>query len=367
MIRLIYNLLWLLCLLFFLPAYLIKMFRRGGYRRKCGQRLGIYSADVRRRLAEQRSTWLHAVSVGEVGVALKLASELRRLQPDLRCVLTTTTTTGFSFAANNAADWIEVMYNPLDFWPIMRRAFSIIRTIRIVLIEAEIWPNLVAEARARRIPIAVANARLSPRSERRFRQFRAFVEPTFRLLDLVCVPEREHVDRWEALGIERKRIHCRGSIKYDLSGLENRLESQGIGIFHPNALDSKNLVLFGGSTHPGEEEILAQVFLKLRKQIPSLSLFIAPRHVERVREIRRQLESLSLEVRLVSEATTHSESNPACVLLDKTGELQSCYGVAGPVSGGWRTCIVAVKLGRGLLAGIEWNIARVLWPYRLEA
>ena len=259
------------------------------------------------------------------------AFELRHLQPDLRCVLTTTTTTGFSFAANNAADWIEVMYNPLDFWPIMRRAFSIIRPIRIVLIEAEIWPNLVAEARARGIPIAVANARLSPRSGKRFRQFRAFVEPTFRPLDLVCVPEREDVDRWAVLGIERERIHCTGSIKYDLSGLENRLEIQGIGIFQLNARDPKNLVLFGGSTHPGEEEILAQVFLKLRKQFPSLSLFIAPRHVERVREIRRQLESLSLEVRLVSEATTHPEAKPDCVLLDKTGELQSWYGVAAVV------------------------------------
>src|SRR5438552_6631682 len=213
MIRFIYNLLWPLGLLFFLPGYLIKMFRRGGYRRKFGQRLGIYSADVRRRLAEQRSTWLHAVSVGEVGVALKLAGELRRLQPDLRCVLTTTTTTGFSFAANNAPDWVEVMYNPLDFWPIMRRAFSVIKPSKIVLIEAEIWPNLVAFAHARRIPIAVTNARLSPRSERRFRQFHAFVEKTFRLLDLVCVPEREDVDRWAALGIARGRIRYTGSVK----------------------------------------------------------------------------------------------------------------------------------------------------------
>src|SRR5260370_8899271 len=196
MIRLIYNLLWPLGLLFLLPGYLVKLFRRGGYRRKVGQRLGICSADVRRRLAEQRSTWLHAVSVGEGGVALKLAGEVRSLQPDLRCVLTTTTTTGFSFAANNAADWIEVMYNPLDFWPIMRRAFSIVRPVRIVLIEAEIWPNLVAEGHARGIPIADANARLSPRSEKRFRQFRAFVEPTFPLLYLFFVPEPEDFDRF---------------------------------------------------------------------------------------------------------------------------------------------------------------------------
>src|SRR5260370_1173444 len=270
MIRFIYNLLWPLGLLVFLPGYLIKMFRRGGYRRKFGQRLGIYSRNVRKLLGQRRPTWLHAVSVGEVGVALKLANDLRRLQPDLFCVLTTTTTTGFSFALRNAPDWIEVMYNPLDFWPIMRRAFSVINPSRIVLIEAEIWPNLVAIAHARRIPICVANARLSPRSERRFRGFRAFIEPTFRLLDLVCVPEQEDVDRWAALGIPRGRIHYTGSIKYDLAGLEDRLEIQGIGIFHLNTLDSKSLVLFGGSTHAGEEEVLGRVFLKLREQFPSL-------------------------------------------------------------------------------------------------
>src|SRR6202022_1294346 len=104
--------------------------------------------------------------------------EMRNLQPDLRCILTTTTTTGFSFANTNAPAWLEVMYNPLDFWPIMRRAFAVIRPAKIVLIEAEIWPNLVAEAHARGIRVALANARLSPRSERKFRSFRMFVVPT---------------------------------------------------------------------------------------------------------------------------------------------------------------------------------------------
>src|ERR1700747_3466426 len=111
MTRFIYNLLWPLGLLFFLPGYLIKMVRRGGYREKFGQRLGIYSSGVRQRLAQQKSTWLHAVSVGEVAVALKLARQLRALEPDMHCVLTTTTTTGFSFAVKNAPPWIEVMYN----------------------------------------------------------------------------------------------------------------------------------------------------------------------------------------------------------------------------------------------------------------
>src|SRR5712691_11657944 len=184
MIRFIYNLFWPIGLLFFFPGYLAKMIRRGGYREKFGQRLGFYDREVRARLSKQRSTWLHAVSVGEVNVALKLANALRTLEPDLRCVLTTTTTTGFALARKNAPAWIEVMYTPLDYWPIMRRAFSVIRPTRILLVEAEVWPNLVAFARQCRIPTTLVNARISQRSERRFRRFRFFIAPTFRLLDL---------------------------------------------------------------------------------------------------------------------------------------------------------------------------------------
>src|SRR5437870_11548678 len=304
------------------------MVRRGGYREKFGQRLGIYDGELRVRLAKQRSTWFHAVSVGEVMIALKLAQQLRTLEPDVHCVLTTTTTTGFALANKNAPPWIEVMYTPLDFWPVMRRAFSTIRPAKIVLVEAEIWPNLAAKAHAQRIPLVLVNARLSPRSERRFRRFRFFVVPTFRLLDLICVQERDDVDRWTALGVERSRIRHTGSIKYDPASLDDYLNAQAAGPFQLDALNPERPVLFGGSTHRGEEEILAKIFARLRQKFPSLSLFIAPRHVERVREIRAQLQALSLQVRLVSEAASQSETNPDCVLLDRTGELQHWYEIA---------------------------------------
>src|SRR5437870_7774582 len=191
------------------------MIRRGGYREKFVQRLGIYHRDVHHRLANQRSTWLHAVSVGEVNIALKLANALRTLESDLRCVLTTTTTTGFALARKNAPPWMEIVYTPLDYWPIMRRAFSVIRPARILLIEAEVWPNLAGEAHTRQIPLVLVNARLSPRSERRYRRFRFLVAPIFRLLDLVCVPEEEDIERWAALGVLPDRIHVTGSIKFD--------------------------------------------------------------------------------------------------------------------------------------------------------
>src|SRR5881396_4383069 len=309
MIRFIYNLFWPVGLLFFLPGYFMKMVRRGGYRKNFGQRFGMYNRELRVRLLNQRSTWLHAVSVGEVNVALKLASALRALEPDLHCVLSTTTTTGFAIANQNAPAWMEVIYTPLDYWPVMRRAFSVIRPVRIILVEAEVWPNLAAEGHTRRIPLVLVNARLSPRSERRYRRFRFFVAPIFRLLDLVCVQELDDVDRWHRLGVERNRIRHNASIKYDPADIDRDADVQGTGHLAPvRRVNLERRVLFGGSTHRGEEELLGKVFLRLRQKFPSLCLFIAPRHVERVREIRAQLQALSLDVRLASEVASRGDA-----------------------------------------------------------
>jgi 3-deoxy-D-manno-octulosonic-acid transferase len=249
----------------------------------------------------------------------------------LQCVLTTTTTTGFSLANNNAPAWIEVVYTPLDYWPIMRRAFSVIRPKRVLLVEAEVWPNLVSIAHASRVPTALVNARLSPRSEKRFRRFRFFVAPTFRLLDLVCAQEPEDIDRWIALGVRSDRVSAVGSIKYDPNGGDQNLEgaasSQQYRFGNANRQDP---VLFGGSTHRGEEEILATMFLRLRQQFPSLRLFIAPRHVERLREIHSMLAALPLRVAPASEVVRQlpDESDVDCVLLDTTGELRRWYPIA---------------------------------------
>ncbi|HZS18112.1 MAG TPA: glycosyltransferase N-terminal domain-containing protein [Candidatus Udaeobacter sp.] len=334
MIRLIYNLFWPIGLLFFLPGYLVKMIRRGGYRAKFGQRFGIYDRELRVRLEKRRSTWLHAVSVGEVNIALKLSRALRALEPELCCVLTTTTTTGFALAQRNAPPWIEVLYTPLDYWPIMRRAFSVIRPTRVILVEAEVWPNLVALAHQHGIPTILANARLSDRSERRFRRFRLILGPTFRLLDLVCVQEPDDVQRWAAIGIPRDRIRLVGSVKYDPDAHEavlRRQESAQLQQVETNHFNSKSQVLFGGSTHRGEEEILAKIFLGLRQQFPSLQLFIAPRHVERLREIRTHFDRLPLRVTLASELASGVQSEWDCIVLDTTGDLHRWYSVASIV------------------------------------
>ncbi len=326
MIRFLYNLLWPIGLLFFLPGYLVKMYRRGNYRHRFGQRLGIYDMDLRRRLAAQKSTWLHAVSVGEVMIALKLAEAIRVLAPEARFVLTTTTTTGFALASKNAPNWIDVLYSPLDFWPIMQRAFTAIEPAKIILVEAEVWPNLAAAAHTRRIPLALVNARLSGRSENRFQRFSFFVAPTFRLLDLVCVQEAADVDRWAAIGVLRDRIRVVGSIKYDPQDIHlDRTVPERV--FAECKIDNHRPIIFGGSTHAGEEEILGKIFRELRAEFTNLFLIIAPRHAERARELHRDLQQLGLRVGLRSQSST---VNPPidCLVVDSTGELRNWYSVA---------------------------------------
>jgi 3-deoxy-D-manno-octulosonic-acid transferase len=325
MIRFIYNLLWPIGLLIFLPRYLVKMFRRGGYRENFGQRFGIYDRQLCGRLYWKKSIWLHAVSVGEVAIALKLARQIHLLNPDLHFVLTVTTTTGFAFAKKNTADWIDVLYSPLDFWPVVRRAFACIRPKKIVLVEAEIWPNLVAEAHARDIPIVLVNARLSPRSEKRFRAFRSFVRPTFQLLDKVCVQNIEDVQRWAALGVDSAKIIHAGSIKYDPEEvtIDPTLPLEiltGFGL-------QNRTIIFGGSTHAGEEKILAEVFRALRRDFVDLLLVIAPRHTERTAEIEREIIAAGFQVARRSQ-TPVSDPFLNCLLIDSTGELRHWYGVA---------------------------------------
>src|SRR2546423_13730220 len=295
MIRFFYNLRYPIGLLFFLPGQIRKLFRRGNYRHKMGQRFGSYDDEVRVRLSAHRCTWIHAVSVGEVAVALKLCAKLRELDPDFFCVLTTTTTTGFQVANAEANDRMEVLYSPLDFWPITQSAFAAIQPVRIILVEAEVWPNLAAEARKRRVPLALVNARLSKRSETRFRRFGVLIARTFRCLDAVCVQEADDIERWVGLGVARDRIHHVGSIKYDPA--EVRLNPDlPLEILASFGIDRDSPILFGGSTPAGEGEILGEVFQRLRADFPAFTLIVAPRHVERVPEIHERLESLGLNV-----------------------------------------------------------------------
>jgi len=327
----VYNLFFPLVLVVLLPSLLLRMIRRGGFRAKFGQRLGRYSAEERARWAERRTIWIHSISVGETFVALKLAYAFHAQDPEARVLLSTTTSTGFAEAAKvsqTAGDWLEPVYNPVDAAGIVRRALDAFHPDQLILIEGEAWPNLVAECFRRGIPVSLVNARLSPRSARRFQKFRKWTGPIFRLLDRVAVPEPADVECWASLGVDPARVTCTGSIKFDNPAIYTSREAEFRALLAPLGVTDSTPILVAGSTWAPEEKELAAVLLALRLAYPDLFLVVVPRHVERAAELVRVLEALPLRIVRRTELPA-AASQPADILLvDTTGELRDWYALA---------------------------------------
>ncbi|HEY8901370.1 MAG TPA: 3-deoxy-D-manno-octulosonic acid transferase [Chthoniobacterales bacterium] len=341
-LRFFYNLAYPIALVVMLPWLIRRMVQRGKYRHKFGQRFAIYSGRVRVRFRKGGRTWVHAVSVGEVLIAMKLIRRMREREPDRCFVLSTTTSTGFAVANEQRSDWLEPIYNPLDFFLFTRRALNLVRPDQIILVEAEVWPNLVAQARARRIPIALVNARLSPRSESRFRTFRAFTGPIFNQLDAICVQEPEDVARWESLGVNRSRIVHTGSIKFDDASGSAREPRDFLPILAGLGIPAGAPVLLGASTHKGEEALLGRVYQTLKQELPTLVFVSVPRHAERAAEVRADLEALGMNVVSRSEIRNPEfkiQDSPDVLLVDTTGELRD-----------WYACATVVVVGKSFLA-----------------
>ena len=347
MFRLLYNLVFPIALFAMLPAYLLRMVRRGNWRRGFGERFARYATETAGRLAALPAddrTWIHAVSVGEVMLALKLIAALRRIRPGLPIVVTTTTTTGRALADQRVPPDVVVLYAPLDFPPFVRGAFAAIQPARIALVEAEVWPNWMAAASRRDVPVHLVNARLSPRSESRFRRFRAVVAPIFRQLAWISVPESADLARWQSIGLPAEKLHCLGSIKFDdaSESQESARTTEFRALLatacpapsaNPQSAIRNPQFLLAGSTHADEELLLAHVLLALRPRFPTLRLLIAPRHVERTNAIAEALLALKLRVarRSLLDPQFNLIDEPDVLLLDSTGELRDWYPLADVV------------------------------------
>ena len=339
----IYNLFFPLVFLALLPGFVLRMFRRGGYREKFRQRLGRYTTAERARFARGEWIWLHSISVGETLLALKIARQIKDLAPGKSIALSVTTSTGFAVAGPHAGDWLEVIYNPLDAPWIVRRALDAVRPERLIFIEA-IWPNLLAEAKRRGLPVTFL-PRLSPRSEARFRRFRFFTSPIFRLLDAFAASEPEDVARWQSLGVDPARVRVTGNPKFDSAAPSGERAAEFRALLRQLGVHDDAPVLLAGSTFPGEERILAEAFRELRAQFPALFLILVPRHVERAAEILRDLAPLGLHIarrttlNCPHSTTDFSQSLEAqlstlnfppsdALLVDTTGELRDWYALA---------------------------------------
>jgi len=290
------------------------MLRRGNYRHKFGQRFAIFSERTVRRLEPGGWTWIHAVSVGEMLMGLKLARTLQAAQPGLRVLISTTTSTGFAVARQQLrgdATGTELIYYPLDLTPVVRRVLDLVRPRQIILVDKELWPNLISECYRRAIPVSIVNARLSPRSERRFLKWRRWVGPFFAMLEQVCVQEPEDAPRWNALGVRQSALHHTGSLKFDYAEPGPSRAGEFRALLERLGLSATTPVLLGGSTFPGEEAILGRLFLKLRERLPGLFLILVPRHVERTPEVEAVMGGLGLRFILRTALGGTETPNPS--------------------------------------------------------
>lgn len=343
----LYNLALPFGLVWMLPSAIIKMRRRNGRWRDLAQRIGCFDQATQKAinaLPQRERLWVHAVSVGEVNVAKKLITRLLKTQPDLGIVLSTTTPTGHALATELAAQHtgrLVAIYSPLDLPGVGRLMFERIQPTQFVLVEAEVWPNLTAAAERLGIPVSLVNARLSPRSERRYCKFRWLAEPMFRMLKQVLVQEEEDIARWEGIGVDRERIHLTGSIKYDPEGSSvptakiNELRE----VLTHTGISSSQPILLAASTHAGEEIEFARVFQRLREQIRDLALLIVPRHVERRAEITAALNTIGLAPALRSDSATRVDLKAPVFIIDTTGELAA-----------WQHLATLVVVGKSFLA-----------------
>jgi len=337
----LYNLALPFALLFMLPGAFVKMRRRGGKWRDLAQRFGFHTPVTRAAIvALPARIWMHAVSVGEVNVARKI---IARMPADIGIVLTTTTPTGLALAKEcekQRPGRVVAIYSPVDIPGVPQRMLDLIKPTQLVLVEAEVWPNLVATCSRRKIPVSLVNARLSPRSARRLRSLRGIIQPVYSLLHQILVQDEPDIARWQSFGLAAGRIHLTGSVKYDPDGstvpaerievLRHILNERGIALDQP--------ILLAASTHNGEELELARVFQQLHTKHPRLALLIVPRHVERAAEILAELRQIGLQPALRSDSSSRVDSAPV-LLIDTTGELAA-----------WQHLATLVVIGKSFLA-----------------
>jgi 3-deoxy-D-manno-octulosonic-acid transferase len=319
----IYNVAFPLVFVALLPGLLRRLFRRGNFRENFAQRFARYDRELVERFARERPLWIHAISVGEVMLALKLARQIHALQPTLPLVVSVTTSTGYAIARREQHERLTAIYNPLDAPSIVARALRIIQPRALVFIEA-MWPNLLASAKRRGLPIAMV-PRLSIRSAARFRRFRWLAGPIFELIDALYLQESGDIDEWVSLGARREQLLFTGSIKFDENGSATAGTEEQRSLLARLGVAPDAPVLLGGSTFPGEERILAETFQRLRVKFPDLFLIIVPRHVERSAGILEELAPLGLRIARRSAAgADHADA----LLVDTTGELREWYRLA---------------------------------------
>ena len=325
---LLYSIVTLVVFVVVSPYFLCQALRHRKYVGSLGQRLGYLPVSFN--LDGEESIWVHAVSVGEVLTARPLVTALQAEYPNLRVFLSTTTRTGQQLARRGALDVDAVFYFPFDWTFTARRTLALVKPRLFVMMETEIWPNLLRECRRQGIRTALVNGRISSRSFPRYRLVRRFFGRVLGDIDCFCVQSEATARRLAQLGADPARITVTGSLKFDSldahAPVPNRGHERVLRFFR---LSPERVVIVAGSTLKGEEEAVIRAFNRLRASGAAGTLLIlAPRHPERCADVDRLCRQEGLTTVRRSDLPIDAEPRADVVVVDTIGELAQLYQLA---------------------------------------
>lgn len=305
----IYDLLFLLFTIIYLPIYLFK----GKFHKGFLTRLGV---GLPQDLAIRRPIWIHAVSLGEAIAVRGFIEKIGEFYPEKRLVISTVTPTGNKIARDIAKGLDLVTYLPLDFSFVVKKVIKKINPCLFIIAETEIWPNLICCLHEKNIPVAVINARISDKSFKGYTAVKLFVKQILGKVDLFCAQTEQDAKRLIFLGAFKDKVKVSGNLKFDKTkytvSQEDFMElKQKLGL---RQLDK---LLVAGSTHEGEEEIILSSYKELLRDFPDLKLLIAPRHPERANEIEKVAVKNNFSPMRVSQLA----GSPVSQLNRQTGKL----------------------------------------------
>jgi len=309
-----------------LPWFLWKGRATGKYLHTFRERMG--RLPVYLNVDGDRSIWIHAVSVGEVLAARPLVPVLRERFPGHRLFLSTTTMTGNAVAKKSVRGVDGLFYAPFDFRRAVRRVLDVLNPSLLVLVETELWPNLIHEARRRGTRVALANGRISPRSFPRYLRARRLLARVLPEIDLFLMQGEIHAERVRALGAPADRVRVAGNLKFDAvepGKLPERLVRLIQGGTAPRPL------WVAGSTVGGEEELVLSAFHRVRERVPQARLLVAPRHPERFAAVPPLVEAAGFRCLRRSALDPTAWRDGEVLLLDSLGELAQVYALASVV------------------------------------
>jgi 3-deoxy-D-manno-octulosonic-acid transferase len=350
---LLYNVLLAAAFALSIPFYLWKGRGTGKYLKTFRERFGRLPANVP---GASPSVWIHAVSVGEVLAARTLLEPLRERFPGRRLVVSTTTVTGNEVARRSLVGHDALFYAPFDFPGPSRHALDATRAGLLVLVETELWPNLIREARRRGARIALVNGRISPRSFPRYRRLRLFLRPVLAQVDLFLMQGETHAARILAMGAPESRVRVSGNLKFDAVEVPEPSAAL-VAAFRP--LAGRPIVL-AGSTTDGEEAALLRVHGRLLAAEPDLALALAPRHPERFDAVAALTEALGFRCRRRSANDASAWRDREVLLLDSLGELASAYSFATLAFVGGS---LVAKGGHNVLEAAGWGKPIAVGPH----